>query len=75
MRYGFAGGGVQYVHLCPIQWTGYDAEMKRYQGEPLEREKIKERFSEILEGSSDPQTDPELSSIRLIFQSLMQIQW
>jgi DNA primase len=61
--------------LCPIQWTGYDSGMKRYQGEPLEKEKIKERFYEVLEYSSDPQNDPELSSIRLILESVMQIRW
>ena len=61
--------------LCPIQWTGYDSGMKRYQGEPLEKEKIKERFYKVLEHSSDLKTDPELGSIRLILHSLMQIQW
>jgi hypothetical protein len=61
--------------LCPIQWTGYDSGMKRYQGEPLEKEKIKERFYKILEHASDPKTDPELSSIRLVLHSVMQIQW
>jgi hypothetical protein len=61
--------------LCPIQWTGYDSGMKRYQGEPLEKEKIKGRFSEVLERSSDPQTDPELNSIRLVLQSVMRIKW
>jgi hypothetical protein len=61
--------------LCLVQWTGYDSGMKRYQGEPLEKEKIKERFYEILEHSSDIRTDPELSSIRLILLSVMQIQW
>jgi hypothetical protein len=49
--------------------------MKRYQGEPLEKEKIKGRFSEVLERSSDPQTDPELNSIRLVLQSVMRIKW
>jgi hypothetical protein len=61
--------------LCPVQWTGYDSGMKRYQGEPLEKEKIKERFYEIREHSPDLKTDPELSSIRLILYSIMQIQW
>ena len=51
------------------------AVMKRDQGEPLEKEKIKERFYEILERSADPQTDPELISIRLILQSVMQMRW
>jgi hypothetical protein len=49
--------------------------MKRYQGEPLEKERIKERFCQILESCPDPRTDPELSSMRLIFRSIMQIRW
>jgi hypothetical protein len=49
--------------------------MNRYQGEPLEKERTKERFYEVLERFPDPQTDPELSSIRLILRSVMQIQW
>lgn len=61
--------------LCPIQWTGYDSGMKRYQGEPLEKERIKERFHEVLKSSPDPQADPELAGIRLILQSVMQLQW
>jgi hypothetical protein len=65
----------EHGELCPVQWTGYDSGMKRYQGEPLEKEKIKERFYQILAHSSDLRTDPELNSIRLILDSVMQIQW
>jgi hypothetical protein len=61
--------------LCPIQWTGYDSAMERYQGEPLEKEKIKERFYQVLESCSDPTTDPEFSSMRLILRTIMQIRW
>lgn len=61
--------------VCPIQWTGYDPGMKRYQGEPLEKERIKDRFHEVLKRSPDPQADPELASIRLVLQSVMQLQW
>ncbi len=60
---------------CPIQWTGYDAAMKRYQGEPLEKEKIKERFFQILERSIDPMNDVELASVNLILQAIMRIEW
>jgi hypothetical protein len=60
---------------CPIQWTGYDTVMKRYQGEPMEKEKIKERFFRVLDHSSGSPNDPEFTSIRLILQSLMRIQW
>jgi hypothetical protein len=49
--------------------------MGLYQGEPMEKERIKTRFFEVLENSSDPQTAPELNSMSLIFQSVMQIKW
>jgi hypothetical protein len=39
--------------LSPIQWTGYDRALKRYQGEPMEKDKIQERFFEVLDRSSD----------------------
>jgi hypothetical protein len=61
--------------FCPVQWTGYDSALKRYQGEPLEKEKIKERFYEVLANSSDPATDPELASIQLIFNTIMELKW
>ena len=60
---------------CPIQWTGYDAAMKRYQGEPLDKEKIKERFFQILDRSIDPMNDVELASVNLILQAIMRIEW
>ena len=34
--------------LTPIQWTGYDARAKKYQGEVLEKDKIHKRFREKL---------------------------
>ncbi|MGD0522402.1 MAG: toprim domain-containing protein [Terracidiphilus sp.] len=61
--------------LCPIQWTGYDRAMERYQGEPLEKEKIKERFFERLKNSPDPESDPEFSSICLILKMIMGVFW
>ena len=44
---------------CLVQWTGYVAGMKRYQGEPLDKDGIKKRFLFELEQSVDPTTDPE----------------
>ena len=61
--------------LSPIQWTGYDRALKRYQGEPMDKDKIQERFFEVLDRSSDPVNDVELASIRQILQAIMRIDW
>jgi HEPN/Toprim N-terminal domain 1 len=61
--------------LSPIQWTGYDRALKRYQGEPMGKEKIQERFFGVLDRSSDPLNDIELASIRDVLQSIMRIDW
>lgn len=34
--------------LSPVQWTGYDARLKRYQGEVVRKEELQSRFSEKL---------------------------
>jgi len=61
--------------LSPIQWTGYDRTLRRYQGEPMDKDKIQERFFEVLDRSSDPVNDVELASIKKVLQSIMQIDW
>jgi HEPN/Toprim N-terminal domain 1 len=61
--------------LSPIQWTGYDRALKRYQGEAMDKGKIQERFFEVLDRSSDPVNDVELASIKQVLQSIMQIGW
>jgi len=61
--------------LSPIQWTGYDRALKRYQGEPMDKEKIQERFFGVLDRSSDPLNDVELASIRDVLRSIMRIDW
>jgi hypothetical protein len=62
-------------NLSPIQWTGYDRVLKRYQGEPLDKDKIQKRFFEVLDRSSDPVNDVELDSIKQVLQSIMRIDW
>ena len=61
--------------FSPIQWTGYDRALKRYQGEPMDKEKIQERFFGVLDRSSDPLNDVELASIRDVLRSIMRIDW
>jgi hypothetical protein len=41
----FAGG----KQLAPVQWTGFDPGMRQYQGEILDKDRIRERFRQKLE--------------------------
>jgi hypothetical protein len=61
--------------LCPVQWTGYNAGMKRYQGEPLDKSGIQRRFLDRLESSPDPVHDPEFESMRLVLRTISEIHW
>ena len=58
-------------NLVPIQWTGYDQAMKRYQGEPVDKLGIRQRFHELLERSSDPSNDEELASIKAVLRHIL----
>jgi hypothetical protein len=49
--------------------------MKRYQGEPLDKDGIKERFLTIIRQSANPKTDPELEDMRLVLKALIQVRW
>jgi hypothetical protein len=60
---------------CPVQWKGYMDGMKRYQGEPLDKDGIKERFLTIIRQSTNPKTDPELEDMRLVLKALTQVRW
>jgi hypothetical protein len=60
---------------CLVQWKGYMDGMKRYQGEPLDKEGIKERFLTALRQSATPRTDPELEDMRLVLKALTEVQW
>jgi hypothetical protein len=51
-------------NLIPIQWTGYDQAMGRYQGEPIDKAGIHKRFFQSLERSSDPINDEECAAMR-----------
>jgi hypothetical protein len=60
---------------CSIQWTGYNGGMKRYQGEPLDKDGIKKRFLNSLAASADPATDPEFESMRLVLSTIGGLLW
>jgi hypothetical protein len=60
---------------CAIQWTGYNAGMKRYQGEPLDKDGIKERYTKMLAVSPHAATDPEFESMRLVLAAISGLRW
>lgn len=60
---------------CPVHWKGYMDGMKRYQGEPIDKDGIKERFLMALRQSANPKTDPELEDMRLILKALTEVRW
>jgi hypothetical protein len=60
---------------CQVQWKGYSDGMKRYQGEPLDKDGIKRRFFAALEQSSNPKTDPEFEDMRLLLKALTEVKW
>ena len=61
--------------LCPVQWKGYMDRMKRYQGEPLDKDDIKERFLTALRQSTNPKTDPAFEDMGLVLKALMEVPW
>jgi hypothetical protein len=61
------------VEFTPIQWTGYDSKMGRYQGEVLAKEQIHARFKEKLRmGLANPSTldAPTWDNLRTVFETL-----
>lgn len=58
---------------CPVQGKGYIDGMKRYQGEPLDKDGIKKRFFAALEQSGNPRTDPEFDDMRLLLKALTEV--
>ncbi len=64
------------INFTPIQWTGYDSGVKKYQGEVIEKKLLQERFKEKLskvnlnEGKVlDSTWDPLRSIFKLIFSA------
>jgi hypothetical protein len=49
--------------------------MKRYQGEPSDKDGIQERFLSALKQSVAPKTDPEFEDMRLVLKALTEVHW
>lgn len=59
--------------LMPVQWTGYNSRLERYQGEILEKAKIQERFRTVIRNvKRNPKIvgDIDWSHIRLVLNCL-----
>jgi hypothetical protein len=59
--------------LTPVQWTGFEEGIRRYQGSVLDKRAIQERFARKLDRARDDPsvtTRPEWSDLRAIFAAL-----
>lgn len=59
-------------NLVPVQWTGYDKQMKQYQGEVLEKARLHSRFREKLARMSAPpgsEWDGLRAILRVVFSA------
>jgi len=56
-------------NFVPIQWTGFDKSINRYQGEVLEKKLIHDRFSKKLKQAKTTE-DTDWQDLRAIFQVL-----
>ena len=57
-------------HLTPIQWTGYNKTMKRYQGKVIEKDRLHQQFKKKLanqNGVPGPEWDPMRAVLRAMF--------
>jgi hypothetical protein len=55
--------------LTPVQWGGYEAKVKRYQGELTDKKGVEERFLKSLDGPDLPNED-NLASMRAVLQMM-----
>jgi hypothetical protein len=61
-------------YLAPIQWTGYQDRLKRYQGEIMKKAELQSRFSEKLaKAKQDPSVIPsqDWTAMEMVVQSLV----
>ena len=61
--------------VCMVQWKGYMDGMKRYQGEPLDKDGIKHRCLAAIRQIANPRIDPEFEDMRLVLGALMAVRW
>ncbi len=53
--------------LMPIQWTVYQRQLEKYQGELRDKGYVQEKYLKTLEASERPATDPQFDDMRAIF--------
>lgn len=53
----------------PVQWTGFDRALSKYQGEVVGKPEIQQRFRELLRSRRDP-NDPVWGGLKQIFKML-----
>jgi hypothetical protein len=56
--------------LTPIQWTGFERQLEKYQGELRDKEKVQERYLQRLEAATDAQYDPQFENMRTLFRMI-----
>jgi HEPN/Toprim N-terminal domain 1 len=62
--------------LTPIQWTGYNSNLKKYQGEVLRKKELQDKFKNKLEkakNKKDESVDDSWDDIRNIFTSIFHV--
>ncbi len=58
-------------NLCPVQWTGYDQKLEKYQGEILEKRQIQNKFKDKLKHASHNSIkDPNWDPLKLVFKNI-----
>jgi hypothetical protein len=58
--------------LIPIQWTGFDKQLGRYQGEIIDKSTTRDRCLKLLRTSTRPKTDPNLADVRKVLKCILQ---
>ena len=59
-------------HLVPVQWTGYDRGMNRYQGEVIDKPELHKRFRRKMENSNGVPGD-EWDGLRAVFNVIFHV--
>ena len=55
--------------LTPVQWGGYEAKVKRYQGELIDKKSVQERFLKSLD-APEPPDEANLAAMRAVLQMM-----
>ena len=60
----------------PIQWTGYNSGLKRYQGEIIEKDLVQKMYIDILKACEEDSSkieDYDFSDIKLVLENLLKV--